>query len=130
MAKYVEPKDYMLGRKAYKAYFDGVGIEFTDLSHDYQMRWVNVARAVTGEINRLKPKKAESLSQGPKTFTVIPRGMTDEELLEVAPKTKGGRVAYNQIRKGMHGRIKRAVIKVSKQRYYKRKRHRDGNQST
>lgn len=104
MAKYSEPKDYMLGRKAYKAYFDGVGIEFTDLSHDYQMRWVNVARAVINETKRLT-RNAPKLA------------LTDDQLLNSAPRLPCGRINYKAIDAKDVEQVRAASIRLSKKRY-------------
>lgn len=138
MAKYSEPKDYMLGRKAYKAYFDGVAIEFTDLSHEYQMRWVNVARAVVGEVKRLAPQKEaystnltiapdaipHRIGGGAGTFkgggsgvvTILPNE-TGDKILDGLPRKPSGRIDYDQIPESMHGKIKRASQARSKRLY-------------
>jgi hypothetical protein len=42
-----KPKDYLMGEAAYNAFYkQQPQVWFDELSHDYQMRWVNTARAV------------------------------------------------------------------------------------
>lgn len=41
-----EPKDYLLAKCAYMAYFHRPQIPFEDLNHSYQMKWIEVIRAV------------------------------------------------------------------------------------
>lgn len=45
-----EPRDYRLARRAYEAFFDeSPQVWFEQLGHEYQMKWVRVARAVVSE---------------------------------------------------------------------------------
>jgi hypothetical protein len=113
MANHGEPKDYMLGRKAYKAFFEVLGIEFTDLSHEYQMRWVNVARAVMGENKRLAPRKTKESAPVQDML-----GVSDEQLLNSAPRKPSGRIDYKQVPASLKARLLKVATRASKRKYY------------
>jgi hypothetical protein len=56
---YVEkmPADFLMGMRAYESFYEeSPQIPFTHLSHDYQMHWVRVGRAVVLEVQRQKRK--------------------------------------------------------------------------
>lgn len=49
------PRDFVLARRAFEAFFgDAPHVPFEDLAHDYQMRWVETVRKVLTEVQRLK----------------------------------------------------------------------------
>jgi hypothetical protein len=51
------PADFLMGMRAYESFYEeNPQIPFTHLSHDYQMHWVRVGRAVVLEVQRQKRK--------------------------------------------------------------------------
>lgn len=113
MAKYSEPKDYMLGREAYKTYFGDVTnhVQFSDLSHEYQMRWVTVARAVLNGTKNLRKIPTSVAS------TTV---QSDAELLASAPRLPSGRIAYKSLDPDKAKQVRVASIREAKRRYNER----------
>lgn len=112
-----EPKDLHLARRAYEAFYDEQPqIWFDQLGHDYQMRWVRVARAV---LEDAKDYKKHTPGTGLE--------MTLEEAKEIiaeAPKRsqgKGTKVNHTALTKGESDRVKRAYLVLK----YERDRTRD-----
>ena len=59
-----EPKDYQLAEKAFEAFYGKTPVGFNDLAYEYQMRWVEVVRA----IRRTKPN-GKAHGRGGKAWT-------------------------------------------------------------
>lgn len=75
-----EPRDFRLARRAYEAFFDeSPQVWFEQLGHEYQMKWVRVARAVIIEVGPLsrQPGKLEEA----------------QSIVDAAPR-KGTRINY------------------------------------
>lgn len=90
-----EPKDYHLGRRAYEAFYDEQPqVWFENLSHDYQMRWVRVARAVQ-EDARAYRNRGPVKTQMPTTD----KGDIAEymQILAEAPRRSDGKIDYRAI---------------------------------
>lgn len=82
-----KPKDYQLAEKAYAAYFnDQPQLWFADLSHEYQMRWVRVIRAVMG-IKAPRAIRSSALS------IMAARTMPPKDFMLTVPR-KGTRIDW------------------------------------
>jgi hypothetical protein len=69
-----EPKDLILARRGYEAFWnEQPQIWFDQLSHDYIMRWVRVARAIMEEVSRSSADKMKSLEDAHAVLATVPR---------------------------------------------------------
>lgn len=111
MPKYKEPKDFMLGRRAYEAFYgEQPQIWFEDLGHDLQVRWSKVARAVLEEEKRIVGRTPRALLAAESSQIEE----AEEELRRVTegvPRWKSGYLKMKDI--PAH---KREEIKVARQR--------------
>jgi len=55
-----EPRDFRMARRAYEAFFDeSPQVWFDQLGHEYQMKWVRVARAVLVDSKEWRPSASK-----------------------------------------------------------------------
>lgn len=129
-----EPKDFRLARRAYEAFWkEQPQIWFEQLSHEYQMRWVNVVREIIKERSkdyaregledqRRTPqtgsweKKSIILSEQPET-----RLQEAKAIVAAAPR-KGGKglhIDHMSMSKADSDRVRSAMHYIAQ---YKRKR--------
>lgn len=114
-----EPKDFHLARRAYEAFYEEQPqIWFNELSHDYQMRWVRVARAIMEDEREYKKFTPKAPNGGRPSSR-----MTEEkarQLIADAPKKSGGtstRVDHRAMSKRDSDMVKRAygVLKQARE---------------
>lgn len=99
-----EPRDYRLARRAYEAFWsEQPQIWFDQLSHAYQMRWVETARAVVKDMRQWRPS-SDKLAEC-------------EAILAAAPRKESGkRINYKGLSESRIREIKTALHYVNLQR--------------
>lgn len=107
-----EPKDFRLARRAYEAFWgEQPQIWFDQLSHAYQMRWVNVAREVIKEVSRGNGQTVSTVRikrrRDPDPITNIDIARS---IMQSAPKPgPDGRRDYGKMHPNAVRRIKNAI---------------------